>query len=94
MPVCKDCDWKTVISWNGFGLPCCLYQVVIDEFEQRIEDTHSKGVADDEVAQKASKAAVTARTARGAKSAKTPGNCYCLVKILFYFSDVCTRWIE
>ena len=50
-------------------------QVVIDEFEQRIEETHSKGVADDEVAQKASKVSVTARAARGAKSAKTPGNC-------------------
>lgn len=60
------------------------YQVVIDEFEQRIEETHSKGVADDEVAQKASKVSVTARAARGAKSAKTPGNYYSVQYLRHY----------
>lgn len=60
-------------------------QVVIDEFEQRIEETHSKGVADDEVAQKASKASVTARAARGAKSAKMPGKSYCACSVKTFF---------
>ena len=59
-------------------------QVVIDEFEQRIEETHDKGVADDEVAQKASKASTTARAARGSKTAKTPGNCCCCFAVSVY----------
>lgn len=60
--------------------PTVSCQVIVDEFEQRIEEAHSKGVADDEVAQKASKVSVTARAARGAKSTKTPGRCYCFVQ--------------
>ena len=63
----------------------CCCQVIIDEFEQRIEESHSKGVADDEVAQKASKVSVAARTARGAKGAKTPGNCCCFMKNIVLF---------
>jgi len=49
-------------------------EVVIDEFEQRIEETHDKGIADDDAAAEASKVALVARAARRAKSAKTPGN--------------------
>jgi condensin complex subunit 1 len=51
-------------------------KVIIDEFEQRVEETYKKGVADDEVAQKASKVSVTA-AAKATRSrnvaTKTPG---------------------
>jgi len=48
-------------------------KAVIDEFEQRVEETHTKGVADDAVAQKASKASHAAKTVKGSKTGKTPG---------------------
>ena len=72
--MCGECSINFINCLMRLKCLVMFNQVVIDEFEQRIEEMHSKGVADDEAAQKASKVSVTARSVKGSKSAKTPGN--------------------
>ena len=52
-----------------------IFQVAVEEFEERLEQCHNKGVEDAEVATKASKA--TARTLKDSNRSphKTPGEC-------------------
>ena len=48
----------------------CVFQTVVEELEQRLEQCHAKGMDEEATAQKASKA----KTAAG-KNTKTPGEC-------------------
>ena len=56
-----------------------LLQVIIDEFAQRVEETHTRGVGDDAVAQKASKVLHAAKAVKNSKAGKTPGAYFCLI---------------
>ena len=49
-----------------------MFQVAVEEFEQVLEQVHSKGVEDEETAQKANKVSSAARALKS--KTRTPGN--------------------
>lgn len=63
-----------------------LKQLLVDEFEEKLEQCHSKGVEDEEASNKATNAQVAARALKsrnGRKTpAKTPGNYISLNKLV------------
>jgi hypothetical protein len=77
---------RQTLAGRGFHrrILAVFFQAVIDEFEQRLEETHTKGVADDAVVQKASKASQAAKTAKGAKATKTPGTVHMSLSLTLF----------
>ena len=65
-----------------------MLQAAVEEFEQVLEQVHSKGVEDEEVAQKANKVSSAARALR-AKN-RTPGQWVMMIEIMMITTRMMT----